>query len=195
MMVMMTMVATISMNRDAIAQLAEMFPQAFFMNHADLCPLKIGIAADLRALVPFAEEELEAVLRRYTASDGYLQASIEGTPRRDLDGSPVGVVDAHQAKHALKVLAEREAWRAKKKAARDRAAHAQPSPQPQATAGAQRHEQKATEKQAAADPDRIIAAAIGIALDITAEAKQKQAARIGFAELRAAAALRKTATK
>jgi ProP effector len=118
----MAMVA-ISMHRDArsrqtataIAWLIEHYPRAFFMNHADRCPLKIGIAADLLALVPFAEEELGVVLRHYTASDGYLQASIEGAPRRDLDGNAVGVVDAHQAKHALKVLAEREAWRAKKK--------------------------------------------------------------------------------
>jgi ProP effector len=82
--------------------------------------LKIGILADLVPLVSCGEEELNAVLNKYVRSDGYLLACTEGAIRIDVNGDAAGMVSAKHAAHAQKVLAERELWRLKKKAARER---------------------------------------------------------------------------
>lgn len=100
---------------EIIAHLAERFSHCFSVSHANRRALKIGIRADLAPLVPFGEDELRAALRYYTRSDGYLRACTEGDVRVDLDGNAAGTVTAKEAAWAQKVLAEREAWRGKRK--------------------------------------------------------------------------------
>jgi ProP effector len=100
---------------EAIAQLAELFPKCFFVRGYQRQPLKIGIFDDLLPLVPFAADDLKALLRRYTNADGYLRACGEGAYRIDLEGNAAGTVDAKQAAFAQKVLAQRERGRLKKK--------------------------------------------------------------------------------
>ena len=105
-----------------IAYLIAAFPQCFFLNHNQRRPLKIGLLGDLvplLPLLPFTEAEIQAVLRSYTRSDGYLHACTEGAIRIDVNGDAAGAVSAKHATHAQKVLAERELWRLKKKATRE----------------------------------------------------------------------------
>ena len=108
-----------------IAYLIAAFPQCFFLNHDQRRPLKIGLLGDLvpllplLPLLPFTEAEIQAVLRSYTRSDGYLHACTEGAIRIDVNGDAAGAVSAKHATHAQKVLAERELWRLKKKATRE----------------------------------------------------------------------------
>jgi hypothetical protein len=61
-----------------IAFLTEAFPHAFFIYKSKRRPLKIGIFADLRPLVPFADADLRAGLNRYTRSYGYLRSCTKG---------------------------------------------------------------------------------------------------------------------
>ena len=105
---------------EVIAYLAEAFPKCFAVYGLRRRPLKIGVAADITPLIPFAEDDLKAALRYYTRSESYLRACMEGVDRIDLEGDTVGVVTAQQAAHALKVLSERERSKAKKKAARNK---------------------------------------------------------------------------
>jgi sRNA-binding protein len=67
--------------------------------------------------VPFEQSDLEAALKSYVKSDGYLRACVNGAPRLDLNGNIAGEVTASEAEHAIKLLAERQLWRLKKKAA------------------------------------------------------------------------------
>jgi ProP effector len=101
------------------------FPRCFFLRHECRRPLKIGILADLAPLVPCGEEELKTVLNKYVRSDGYLHACTEGAIRIDVNGEAAGAVSAKHAAHAKKVLAERERWKLKKQAAREREAETQ----------------------------------------------------------------------
>jgi sRNA-binding protein len=73
-----------------IAYLIAAFPQCFFLNHECRQPLKIGIVSDLAPLLPFTEAEIQAVLRSYTRSDGYLHACTEGAIRIDVNGDAAG---------------------------------------------------------------------------------------------------------
>jgi sRNA-binding protein len=67
-----------------ISYLISTFPQCFFLHHECRRPLKIGLLGDLLPLLPFTEAEIQAVLRRYTRSDGYLHACTEGAIRIDV---------------------------------------------------------------------------------------------------------------
>ena len=71
-----------------IAYLIAAFPQCFFLNHERRRPLKIGLFADLVSVLPFTEAEIQAVLKSYVRSDGYLLACTKGTVRIDGPSTP-----------------------------------------------------------------------------------------------------------
>jgi ProP effector len=128
----------------ALARLAEAFPQTFVLEkHRPHRPLKVGIAADIRARCPAVERRvLSVVLSVYTRRVMYLQSLVEGAARVDLDGKAAGTVTARDAEYAAArlagILASREAKRvaaaATNRVARDheRAATAAVSPPPAA---------------------------------------------------------------
>lgn len=74
----------------AIALLAEIFPQAFFIYGARRKPLKLGIRDEIVARLDGAVEppELALALCLYCRSIGYLRAMRPGAARIDLDGNP-----------------------------------------------------------------------------------------------------------
>jgi ProP effector len=98
-----------------LARLAEAFPQTFVLEkYRPHRPLKIGIAADIRARCPAIERRvLGAVLSAYTKRIMYLQGLVAGAARADLDGNPIGEVSAGEAEYAVVkltgILAAREA--------------------------------------------------------------------------------------
>ena len=124
----------------ALARLAEAFPQTFVLEkHRPHRPLKVGIAADIRARCPAVERRvLSVVLSVYTRRVMYLQSLVAGAARIDLDGKAAGTVTARDAEYAAArlagILASREAKRvaaaATNRVARDheRAATAAVSP-------------------------------------------------------------------
>src|SRR6185437_8633979 len=128
----------------ALARLTEAFPQTFVLEkHRPHRPLKVGIAADIRARCPAVERRvLSVVLSVYTRRVMYLQSLVEGAARVDLDGKAAGTVTARDAEYAAArlagILASREAKRvaaaATNRVARDheRAATAAVSPPPAA---------------------------------------------------------------
>jgi len=128
----------------ALAHLAEAFPQTFVLEkYRPHRPLKVGIAADIRARCPAVERRvLSVVLSVYTRRVMYLQSLVEGAARVDLDGKAAGTVTARDAEYAAArlagILASREAKRvaaaATNRVARDheRAATAAVSPPPAA---------------------------------------------------------------
>ena len=132
----------------ALARLAEAFPQTFVLEkHRPHWPLKVGIAADIRARCPAVERRvLSVVLSVYTRRVMYLQSLVEGAARVDLDGEAAGEVTARDAEYAAAklagILASREAKRvaaaATNRVARDheRAATAAVSPPPALPAAA-----------------------------------------------------------
>jgi sRNA-binding protein len=101
----------------ALARLAEAFPQTFVLEkHRPHRPLKVGIAADIRARCPAVERRvLSVVLSVYTRRVMYLQSLVAGAARIDLDGTPAGEVTARDAEYAAAklagILASREARR------------------------------------------------------------------------------------
>jgi sRNA-binding protein len=156
-----------------IAQMAERFSRCFFVWGYQRRPLKIGVFDDLLPLVPIAADDLKVALRCYVRSDGYLVACREGAPRIDLAGNTVGEVTAKESAYARKVLADREARRAKKKAASERQ-----------TVGAQRC--------LTTTPARPSGSAAGHHEPGASEVRQP-VKRIGFDDLRAAAVRRREA--
>jgi len=112
----------------AIELLAEAFPKCFAVYEQRRQPLKVGIYADLVALLDgaVAPAELSTGLRWYCGAAGYLRAIAAGHPRIDLDGTAVGVVTPEQAAAAKQMLL----LRAQRAAARA----AKPSPPPPAPA-------------------------------------------------------------
>jgi len=99
----------------AVARLAEAFPQTFVLEkHRPHRPLKVGIAADIRARCPDLERQLlSMILSAYTRRVTYLQSVVAGAARVDLDGRKAGKVTARNAEYAAatlaKILASREA--------------------------------------------------------------------------------------
>jgi ProP effector len=108
----------------ALAHLAEAFPQTFVLEkHRLHRPLKVGIAADIRARCPAVERRvLSVVLSVYTRRVMYLQSLVAGAVRVDLDGTPAGEVTTRDAEYAAAklagILASREAKRVAAMAAR-----------------------------------------------------------------------------
>jgi len=91
----------------AIARLAADFPQTFTLEkHLPHRPLKVGVAADLRAALPdLPRAVLGRALAAYTKRIMYLQALTARAPRVDLAGNPAGGVTALEAGYASAVLA------------------------------------------------------------------------------------------
>jgi ProP effector len=90
-----------------VARLAAAIPQTFVLEkHLAHRPLKIGIAADLRAALPeLPSRVLARALAAYAKRIMYLQALTAGAPRVDLAGNPAGEVTALEAGYASSVLA------------------------------------------------------------------------------------------
>ena len=91
----------------AIARLAADFPRTFTLEkHLPHRPLKVGVAADLRAALPdLPRAVLGRALAAYTKRIMYLQALKARAPRVDLAGNPAGGVTALEASYASAVLA------------------------------------------------------------------------------------------
>jgi ProP effector len=92
--------------RPIIAELAERFPNAFFLFEKRRRPLKIGIFDDILARLDGAIEpgELEVGLSFYCNNWAYLKNCDEGIARVDLDGQPCGAVSAADAEYAKRKL-------------------------------------------------------------------------------------------
>jgi sRNA-binding protein len=87
--------------REAIALLAERFPQCFSIEGRRE-PLKIGTHADVLATLDGAirPDELRRALASYTGNASYLRGVVPGACRRDLDGKPAGIVTPEEAADA-----------------------------------------------------------------------------------------------
>jgi len=82
--------------------------QAEFAVFRDYKPLAIGIHKQLMARRPDLDKnKMRVALHSHTASTRYLKALVDGTPRLDLDGQPVGEVTAEQQAVAVKTLRDR----------------------------------------------------------------------------------------
>ena len=94
----------------AIALLAETWPACFCVYERRRRPLQLGIRQDVLAGLGGAmtEQELRRALRYYTGNAWYLRASIAGTMRVDLNGSPACAVSAEEAAVAVGRLAARQ---------------------------------------------------------------------------------------
>jgi sRNA-binding protein len=90
-----------------VARLAAAFPQTFVLEkHLPHRPLKVGVAADLRAALPdLPRAVLGRALAAYTKRIMYLQALTARAPRVDLAGNPAGGVTALEPSYASAVLA------------------------------------------------------------------------------------------
>ena len=101
----------------ALACLTEAFPQTFVLEkHRPHRPLKVGIAADIRARCPAVKRRvLSVVLSVYARRVMYLHSLVAGAARVDLDGKAAGEVTARDAEYAAAklagILASREARR------------------------------------------------------------------------------------
>ena len=103
----------------ALARLAEAFPQTFVLEkYRPHRPLKVGIAADIRARCPAIERRvLSVVLSVYTRRVMYLQSLVAGAARVDHDGKAAGTVTARDAEYAAAKLAGILASRGARRAA------------------------------------------------------------------------------
>jgi ProP effector len=88
----------------ALTQLADRWPQCFFIYGRRRRPLQIGISKLIDSQMPELGDILHHVMRYYTGSPWYQRAMKAGAPRIGLDGSACGVVgerDAELARHRL----------------------------------------------------------------------------------------------
>ena len=76
------------------------------MNETRRRPLKVGIAEEVRALLP--DVDVSAVLAYYAYNASYMKALVAGAIRIGLDGEPAGTVTADQEAFARRELAKRE---------------------------------------------------------------------------------------
>jgi ProP effector len=111
-----------------IALLAETFPKCFSVHEGRRRPLKLKIHLDIQAALDGAvtPAELHKALGMYCSNRAYLEHTLAGAWRLDLDGKPVGVVTADEEAHAKATLAGIRA----KKEARTATAKTAPSPPP-----------------------------------------------------------------
>lgn len=95
--------------KEVLNFLSQSFPQCF-ITEGSVKPLKVGIFQDLATRLgenaPVSKTQLRQALRVYTSSWRYLEATKEGVNRVDLDGQAAEQIDAQQAEHAAKLLAE-----------------------------------------------------------------------------------------
>ena len=90
----------------AIRALAERWPKCFAVDEKRRRPLKIGIAEEVRALLP--DIDVSAALALYTHSTSYMKALVAGAVRIGLDGERAGTVSAVHEAFARRELAKRE---------------------------------------------------------------------------------------
>ena len=83
-----------------IAELVAAFPLAFSTEPKRIKPLGIGIKQRIYERCILSHREVGDALRRYTGRAAYLNATIEGAVRVDLDGAANGYVTAEEAIHA-----------------------------------------------------------------------------------------------
>jgi ProP effector len=83
-----------------IAELVAAFPLAFSTEPKRIKPLGIGIKQRIYERCILSHREVGDALRRYTGRAAYLNATIEGAVRVDLDGGASGYVTAEEAMHA-----------------------------------------------------------------------------------------------
>lgn len=106
--------------KEIIAYLAEKFPLCFILE-GEAKPLKIGLFQDLAEALKDDEHvsktQLRQALRQYTSNWRYLHGCREGAQRVDLNGNPVGVLEAEHVTHAAQQLAEAKARVAEKRKA------------------------------------------------------------------------------
>lgn len=121
--------------KDVLAFLCQSFPQCFTSSGV-VQPLKVGIFQDLAARLgedaTVSKTQLRQALRVYTSSWRYLEATKEGVNRIDLEGQPAEVIDAQQAEHAAKLLAESKQKAAEKRKVKQQEQRAQQTAKPQA---------------------------------------------------------------
>ncbi|MCF4009738.1 RNA chaperone ProQ [Rheinheimera sp. UJ63] len=107
--------------KDVLAYLVSEFPLCFAADQ-QVKPLKVGIFQDLAARLaadsPVSKTQLRQALRVYTLSWRYLESVKEGVSRVDLDGQAAERIDAQQAEHAAKLLAESKQKAAEKRKAK-----------------------------------------------------------------------------
>lgn len=107
--------------KEVLAYLVKQYPLCFAADE-NVKPLKVGIFQDLAQRLDensqLSKTQLRQALRVYTSSWRYLDATKEGSHRIDLDGQPAEVIDAQQAEHAAKLLAESKQKAAEKRKAR-----------------------------------------------------------------------------
>jgi sRNA-binding protein len=101
---------------EIIAELTRRYPNAFSADPTRVRPLAVGLKDVLLQQCTRSPKHLENAMRRYTGSAGYLNATIEGAVRVDLDGQDAGVVTVHQAEYAKRRLAKMAARLAAKPA-------------------------------------------------------------------------------
>ena len=87
--------------------LIERFPHTFFRNPMEVQPLKKGIYADLRALLPASSKVLQGALHLYTRQPAYQQALAAGLARLDLTGHAVDTVTQAERRQAVASLTSR----------------------------------------------------------------------------------------
>ncbi|PRD39526.1 UNVERIFIED_CONTAM: proQ [Trichonephila clavipes] len=104
--------------KEVLSFLTANFPLCF-ISEGPVKPLKVGIFQDLAARLgedaAVSKTQLRQALRVYTSSWRYLEATKEGASRVDLDGQPAELIDAQQAEHAAKLLAESKQKAAEKR--------------------------------------------------------------------------------
>jgi len=107
--------------KEVLAFLVSQYPLCFAQDE-HIKPLKVGIFQDLAQRLgddsQISKTQLRQALRVYTSSWRYLDATKEGVSRVDIDGQPAEVIDAQQAEHAAKLLAESKQKAAEKRKAR-----------------------------------------------------------------------------
>ncbi|GHG77119.1 RNA chaperone ProQ [Alishewanella longhuensis] len=107
--------------KEVLAYLVKQYPLCFAADE-NVKPLKVGIFQDLAQRLDensqLSKTQLRQALRVYTSSWRYLDATKEGANRVDLDGQPAEVIDAQQAEHAAKLLAESKQKAAEKRKVR-----------------------------------------------------------------------------
>jgi sRNA-binding protein len=91
-----------------IAELARLYPRAFFTDPSRMRPLTIGVKEMLLCEWKDAPDALGVALRYYTGGTSYLKVMIAGASRVDLQGRKAGLVTARHAKMARRRLAEND---------------------------------------------------------------------------------------
>jgi sRNA-binding protein len=91
---------------EIIAELTKLYPNAFSADPSRVRPLAVGLKDVLLQHCTRSPKHLENAMRRYTGSAGYLNATVEGAVRVNLDGQEAGVVTVHQAEYAKRRLAK-----------------------------------------------------------------------------------------